>query len=136
MADIQNQSNQGSSKEGSKQNIQRRDVQETETGSKVLARHVEWMASPFSFMRRFSEEMDRLFEDFGLGGSPLARSTGGLLPREFGRWAPPVEMFTKGDQLVVRAELPGIDKKDVKVEIAGDAILLHETRARTIPTSR
>jgi hypothetical protein len=24
-------------------------------------------ASPFAFMRRFSEQMDRLFEDFGFG---------------------------------------------------------------------
>ena len=26
-------------------------------------------ASPFSFMRRFSEEMDRLFDDFSFGRS-------------------------------------------------------------------
>ncbi len=38
--------------------------------------------SPFSLMRRFSEEMDRLFGDFGFGGS-LASGFG----REFGRLA-------------------------------------------------
>jgi hypothetical protein len=36
--------------------------------------------SPFSLMRRFSEEMDRLFGVFGVGGS-LASGLG----REFGR---------------------------------------------------
>jgi HSP20 family protein len=113
MAETQNQPKGGSSKEGSQQSIQK-----SETGPSGLTRYGEWMMSPFSFMRRFSEEMDRLFEDFGFSGSPLARSTGGILPRQFGRglWSPPVEIFTKGDQLVVRAELPGIDKKDVKVE--------------------
>src|SRR5262245_12443162 len=37
-------------------------------------------ASPFSFMRRFSEEMDRLFEDFGFG--PALSLGRGLLGRE------------------------------------------------------
>ena len=27
--------------------------------------NAQWRGSPFTFMRRFSEEMDRLFEDFG-----------------------------------------------------------------------
>src|SRR5262245_52470722 len=33
-------------------------------------------------------------------------------------WAPPVDVFEKGDQLTFRAELPGIDREhlDVKVE--------------------
>lgn len=30
-----------------------------------------WTGSPFAFMRRFSEEMDRLFEDFGMGRGGL-----------------------------------------------------------------
>src|ERR1043166_6297248 len=33
-------------------------------------------SSPFTFMRRFSEEMDRLFDDFGFGGSWLGSSYG------------------------------------------------------------
>jgi HSP20 family protein len=126
MAETQNRQHPDSSKEGSRQNIQSSDVQERE-GSRGLARYGEWMTSPFSFMRRFSEEMDRLFEDFGLGGNPLARSTGGQISsRQFGRglWNPPVEVFTKDDRLVVRAELPGIDKKDVKVECTEDEITI------------
>ncbi len=90
--------------------------------------------SPFSFMRRFSEEMDRLFEDFGFGRSIFSpwTSTGGgkISRREFGRgiWTPPIEMFTRGDQLVVRAELPGLSKEDVKAEITDNAIMLRGER--------
>ena len=89
--------------------------------------------SPFSFMRRFSEEMDRLFEDFGFGRSvfPWVSTGGGRISRgEFGRaaWNPPIEMFTRGDQLVVRAELPGLAKDDVKVECTENAIIIEGER--------
>ncbi len=90
-------------------------------------------ASPFSFIRRFSEEMDRLFEDFGFGRTqfPWASTGGGAISRgEFGRatWNPRIEMFTRGDQLVVRAELPGLSKDDVKVECTNDVITIDGER--------
>lgn len=90
--------------------------------------------SPFSFMRRFSEEMDRLFEDFGFGGSLFSPSTsalGGELPvREFGRalWTPQIEMFERGNELVVRADLPGISKENLKVEFADGALTIQGER--------
>jgi HSP20 family protein len=72
--------------------------------------------SPFSFMRRFSEEMDRLFDDFsfrrGSSGFPTLRH------REFeGAWFPQVEMQRRDNQLVVRADLPGLKKEDIQVEV-------------------
>jgi HSP20 family protein len=84
--------------------------------------------SPFSFMRRFSEEMDRLFEDFGFGRGWLAPSFGrDFFPAGFGDfgqsvWSPQVEVFERGGQLVVRADLPGLTKDDVKVEVTDKAI--------------
>ncbi len=90
--------------------------------------------SPFSFMRRFSEEMDRLFEDFGFGRGWLAPSFGReLFPAGFGdfgqtAWSPQVEVFERGGQLVVRADLPGLTKDDVKVEVTDDAITISGER--------
>lgn len=101
-------------------------MQARENVEKTPGQYTNWMASPFSFMRRFSEEMDKLFEDFGFSGA-LSRSTGGRIShREFGRglWNPPIEVFTRGDQLVVKAELPGMSKDDVKVECTDDAITI------------
>jgi HSP20 family protein len=91
------------------------------------------LASPFSVIRRFSEEMDRLFEDFGFGRSqfPWISTGGGRISRgEFGgaAWNPPIEMFTRGDQLVVRAELPGLSKDDVKVECTNDMLTIDGER--------
>ena len=87
--------------------------------------------SPFSLMRRFSEEMDRLFGDFGFTGS-LASGFG----REFERladlegsmWSPQVEAFERAGKLIVRADLPGLTKDDINVDITDDAIKIRGER--------
>lgn len=85
-------------------------------------------ANPFLTMRRMAEDMDRLFERFGfspagLGLSPFA---GADFDRDLWRpgsglqqsmWSPQVETFRRGDKLVVRADLPGLSKEDVKVDV-------------------
>lgn len=91
------------------------------------------LASPFSFMRRFSEEMDRLFEDFGFGRGWLSPSMGEFSPSglsELGRaaWSPQVEMFRRGDELVVRADLPGMRREDVRVDVQQDHLVIQGER--------
>ena len=83
--------------------------------------------NPFSFMRRLTEEMDRLFDDFGMGRS-LMPSFAGFPATSRGAWAPQVEVFQRENQFVVRAELPGLSKDDVQVEIAEDAINIQGER--------
>lgn len=39
-----------------------------------------------------------------------------------GAWSPAVDLYDKKDKLVVKAELPGIDKKDLKVNVEGDVL--------------
>jgi HSP20 family protein len=83
--------------------------------------------NPFLTMRRMAEDMDRLFESFGFGRSGLGLSpfTGSDFDRDLwsgaglqrSSWAPQVESFRRGDKLVVRADLPGMNKDDVKVEV-------------------
>ena len=89
-------------------------------------------SSPFAFMRRFSDEMDRLFEDFGFGGGLFAPSFGRGLSRfgELGQpiWSPQVEVFERGGQLVVRADLPGLTKDDINVDITDDALVIRGER--------
>jgi len=80
-------------------------------------------ASPFSFMRRFGEDMDSLFEEFGFGR--------GLMPQglaEMADWSPQIEITEREGQLIVRADLPGLSKDDVQVELRDDAILIRGQR--------
>lgn len=72
------------------------------------------------------EEMDRLFEHFGVGRSPLARST----ERGFGStvWNPRVEVSERDGRLVVRADLPGVKKEDVSIELHDDRLVISGER--------
>src|SRR5713226_10502146 len=82
--------------------------------------------SPFSFMTRFGEEMDRLFGDFGLGRGWVPPALMGDSNK--GTWAPQVEMFERDGEFVVRADLPGLKKEDVKVEFTDDDLVIEGER--------
>ncbi len=83
-------------------------------------------ATPFSFMRRFAEEMDNLFEDFNFRRDWLTPVFGSELGA--GVWSPQVEMLQHNGELVLRADLPGLTKDDVKVEITDNAITIEGER--------
>jgi HSP20 family protein len=104
-------------KQGESQSLERRGE---------LARREPFGLSPFGFTRRFGEEMDRLFEDFGFGRGWLTpRLWRGLEGRE---WLPQVETFEREGQFVLRADLPGLTKDDVKVEVTDDSIIIQGER--------
>ena len=90
-------------------------------------RHEAFALSPFRTLERFAEEVTRLFDDFGLGrGLGHAPVSGDFLT-----WAPRVDVMKHDNELVVRVDLPGMDKNDVKVNIAEDAITIHGERHRS-----
>jgi HSP20 family protein len=76
-------------------------------------------SSPFDLMRRFTEEMDRFFE----GTSSREQSASTL-------WAPPIEVSEKDGQLTICAELPGLNKDDVKVELTQAGLTISGERKR------
>jgi len=43
-------------------------------------------------------------------------------------WAPQVEVFERGNNLVIRAELPGLSREDVDVEIDDDTLIIRGER--------
>jgi HSP20 family protein len=73
---------------------------------------------PFTLMRRMSEEMDRVFGEFGLTGGE-GRKAG---------WAPAIEVSQADGKYLIRAELPGMNPGDVKLEITNEAVILQGER--------
>ncbi len=75
--------------------------------------------SPFRGLERFRRDFDELVDRF------LGRDAG-----EFRASAasPPIESFIDNDKLVIRADLPGIDPKDVEVNVTGDTLILRGKR--------
>src|SRR4030095_7195584 len=45
-----------------------------------------------------------------------------------GLWAPEIDVYQKDDQLVIKADLPGLSKDEVSVEIADDAVTIQGER--------
>jgi HSP20 family protein len=78
-----------------------------------------WRADPFSMMGRLAEQMDRWF---------LGRPNTPWKPGGSDAWIPQVESFQRGNQFVVRADLPGLKREDVTVEIADDALTIEGER--------
>ena len=83
---------------------------------------VPGLFNPFSLMRRFSEDMEQLFDEFGFG-RPAPRGFD-----QMAAWTPQVEVLQRDKELVIRAELPGINKDNVKVELRDDSIVLSGER--------
>ena len=74
---------------------------------------------PFSFMKRFSEDVDRMFRRGWLDEWRVPRTSA---------WMPDLEMLTRNNELVVRADLPGLTEKDVSVEVANDVLTIKGER--------
>jgi HSP20 family protein len=79
---------------------------------------------PFELMRRLDEDMDRLFNQLWSGGRNLMRR-GSDAP---GMWMPQVEMCERGGKLHVFADLPGMNKEDVKLSLDGDQLVIQGER--------
>lgn len=73
--------------------------------------------TPFSLMRRMTEEMDRVFGEFGLSHGES---------KAF--WSPPIEISQRDGAYVMKAELPGVDPGDMKLEVTADAVILQGER--------
>jgi HSP20 family protein len=103
---------------------------------RIARREPFGLGSPFQMLERLSDEMDRIFEDFGMGrGLATRRGRGWLSPvrastEEWETWAPQIDMFHRNNELVVRADLPGLNKDDVKVDVTEDSITIQGERKR------
>ena len=71
---------------------------------------------PFGELSPFRKEMDRLWNRF-LGEASFAKTFTEM-------WSPSVDISETKDDFVVKAELPGLEAKDVNVSISGDVLTI------------
>ncbi len=77
--------------------------------------------SPFEELTTLHREMDRLF----------GRAYGD--PGTAGAFAPALEVLSGKDAWHVRVALPGIDPKNVQIDLSGDTLTIRGERSRTVP---
>src|SRR5690349_11359756 len=74
----------------------------------------------FPLFQRLSRELDAMFNSFGIEKTFTEPVTA--------VWTPDVEMFTKDNELIIRADVPGLKKEDISIELTEDSLLLKGER--------
>ena len=82
---------------------------------------VRW--EPFRDLVSVQDRLNRIFDEAfsGTGRSDNERALGGS-------WAPAVDIFEHEGDLVLKAELPGVDPKDVDVHVENNVLTLRGER--------
>lgn len=84
------------------------------------------LPAPGNLVRRIRDEMDRLFEDLGVHN--LTRSLPTSESLGLSMWAPEVEVVERQGELLVRADLPGLTKDDISLDVTESAITIDGER--------
>ena len=83
---------------------------------------VRW--EPFRDLVSIQDRMNRIFEDAAFRGSRQSEDDWAL----GGTWAPPVDIYEHDGNLVLKAELPGVDPKDVDIRLENNTLTLRGER--------
>ena len=78
--------------------------------------------NPYRDTNSMQDRISRLFGD-------ISRQTGGD-ETAWGAWAPPVDIFEKDECLVLKAELPGMQEKNIDVQVENGILTLRGERVR------
>lgn len=79
-----------------------------------------FFTNPFALMRRLGDEMDQWFANAGAAGQGWEGS----------QWWPTIDVSEKDGKMIVRADLPGINTNDLKVEMTDGSLTIRGERKR------
>ena len=85
---------------------------------------------PFKELSTMRRQMDRLFEDM----LSVSDNDWMGLHNMGGMWTPAVEIDEKDKELVLKAAIPGMDVKDLDVEVSDDRVIIsgeHRSESKT-----
>jgi len=82
---------------------------------------VRW--SPWGEMTTLQNRINRMFDD------PFFRTGRMDDDVSMGRWNPAVDLYEKNDHFVIKAELPGVDKKDITIDLKDRLLTLSGERS-------
>jgi HSP20 family protein len=102
----------------------------------MTRRETPGMGSPFRMLERFADEIDSVFDNFGIGRGWLLPRTTRSAGTGTDIWVPQVEVTQQGNELVVRADLPGMKKEDIQVDVTDDEITVSGERRREEETEK
>lgn len=77
----------------------------------------------FDELEEMRKDMEEMF-----GARTSGRRFPGLRLIEQQAWTPSVDMLEKDDELIIRADLPGLDPEDIKVTLENDVLTIEGER--------
>lgn len=95
-----------------------------------LAQKTSELVNPFGMMRQFTKDMERLFDNFGAFRPNFFKTDFEPFRLESDKvaWVPQIEVFQNNGQFMVRADLPGLTKDDVRVELTDNLLTISGER--------
>jgi HSP20 family protein len=82
---------------------------------------IRW--NPMRDMFNFRHQLNHLFDD---AFSPSVWDDAGMSVRD---WNPIVDVYDNDENIVIKAELPGIDKKDINIDVKDGVLTLKGERS-------
>ena len=76
---------------------------------------------PLAEIARWEREMDRMLANFLGGRMPLASED---ISQRLGIREPAIDVYEDGDDIVVKAEMPGVDLDDIEVTVTDNMLVL------------
>ena len=83
---------------------------------------VKW--NPWREMPALHNRMNRLFDDPFFSIGRLADDD------SLGMWNPAVDLYEKDDHFVIKAELPGVDRQDIRIDLKDRVLTLSGERTQ------
>jgi HSP20 family protein len=119
------------SQSGGGQQQQKQQGQQGQQGGAVQQRRsggslARYSANPFAMMQQLSEEMDQLMESLFYGAPMRRQRQQGQTPS---LWIPQIEVQERDNQLLVRVDVPGVSKDDIRIDVQ-DRVLIVEGERR------
>jgi HSP20 family protein len=91
--------------------------------------------SPLELMWQLSRELDRMMSGFTGSSSLFSGNYPSLLQRNRDTdwntpqfWVPRVDVEQRGDSIVVRADLPGVRKEDIQIDVTDEGLTISGER--------
>lgn len=111
-----------------------------EERKEALPAQIQWMTGlfqlwdePFGMMRRMSEDMEQFLARFGGRTAAAVAARPAFRGMQNGAWMPPIEIAQRKNQFVICAELAGVRREDVQVEVRNDRLTIEGDRRQEPP---
>ena len=78
---------------------------------------------------RFSNDFDELSSDFERSFEEIFRSIKPMFSFSERCWKPQMDIYETADEIIIRAEIAGVEKENLEVEISGKAVRMYGQRS-------